>query len=182
MTLTFEGYAIVSADGMLAAADGIMPPTLKFDADQRFLSDSLDAVDLIVHGRNSFEDQPNSAKRRRIYATRSVHQPVTAADGRSILWNPEHAPIEAAVAAAGMTSARIAILGGTNIFDMFLDRYRTFWLSHAPNVALPGGVPVFSGVPARSPDEILHDHGLTEGGRRVLDPEHDVTVVEWTRA
>jgi hypothetical protein len=31
-----EGYAIVSADGMLANAAGIMPEELKFDADQRF--------------------------------------------------------------------------------------------------------------------------------------------------
>jgi dihydrofolate reductase len=182
VTLTFEGYAIVSADGMLAAADGIMPATLKFDADQRFLSDSLDAVDLIVQGRNSFEDQPNSAKRRRIYATRSVQQPVMAADKQSVLWNPAHAPIDAAVAATGLNTARIAIIGGTSLFDMFLNRYQSFWLSHAPKVALPGGVPVFSGVPARSPDEILRDQGMTEGRRRVLDPADDVTVVEWTRA
>ena len=58
--MRIEGYVIVSADGMLADASGIMPPELKFEADQRFFESALDAADLIVHGRNSFEDQPRS--------------------------------------------------------------------------------------------------------------------------
>ena len=33
-TGSIEGYAIVSEDGMLADAAGIMPDSLKFDADQ----------------------------------------------------------------------------------------------------------------------------------------------------
>jgi len=33
-----EGYAIVSEDGMLADATGVMPDSLKFDADQKFLN------------------------------------------------------------------------------------------------------------------------------------------------
>ena len=55
-----EGYAIVSADGMLANAAGIMPPELKFDADQRFFAHGLDGVDAVVHGRHSHERQPHS--------------------------------------------------------------------------------------------------------------------------
>ena len=31
-----EGYAIISEDGMLANASGIMPDQLKFEADQNF--------------------------------------------------------------------------------------------------------------------------------------------------
>ena len=37
-----EAYAIVSTDGMLANAAGIMPEELKFDADQRFFAQGLD--------------------------------------------------------------------------------------------------------------------------------------------
>ena len=40
-----EGYAIVSTDGMLANAVGIMPEELKFDVDQRFFAQGLDGVD-----------------------------------------------------------------------------------------------------------------------------------------
>lgn len=180
--LQFEGYAIVSADGMLAAADGIMPPSLKFDADQNFLSDGLDEVDVIVHGRNSFEDQANSPQRRRIYATRSVDRPAASSDSDNVyLWNPATTPVESALALTGVTSGRVAIIGGTEIFDMFLDRYDTFWLSHAPRVALPNGVPVFSGVPLQTPGDILQHHGLTRRETRMLDPSHDVHVVKWAR-
>ncbi len=49
--LRIEGYVILSADGMLADASGIMPPQLKFDADQKFFEAALDRADLIVHGR-----------------------------------------------------------------------------------------------------------------------------------
>jgi hypothetical protein len=43
-----EGYAIVSEDGMLANAAGVMPDQLKFDADQRFFERGLDAVDVVA--------------------------------------------------------------------------------------------------------------------------------------
>jgi hypothetical protein len=46
-----EGYAIVSEDGMLANASGIMPDQLKFEADQKFFERGLDGVDVVVHGR-----------------------------------------------------------------------------------------------------------------------------------
>src|ERR1700721_2978304 len=67
-----EGYAIVSSDGMIADADGVMPNSLKFDADQRFLEACLDNADLLVHGRKSHEGQPGSAIRRRLIMTRRV--------------------------------------------------------------------------------------------------------------
>ena len=42
MTIRIEGYAIVSADGMLADARGVMPPQLINEADQRFFQRGLD--------------------------------------------------------------------------------------------------------------------------------------------
>ncbi len=62
-SMRIEGYVIVSADGMLADANGVMPASLKFEADQRCFESALDAADLIVHGRHSFEDQPRSPQR-----------------------------------------------------------------------------------------------------------------------
>ena len=52
-----EGYAIVSEDGMLTNASGIMPDQLKFEADQKFFERGLDGVDVVVHGRHSHERQ-----------------------------------------------------------------------------------------------------------------------------
>ena len=57
----------------------------------------------------------------------------------------------------------MAIIGGPGVFDMFMDRYDTFWLSLAPHVRLPDGEPCFPGVPARSPQQILAAHGLKAG-------------------
>src|SRR6202790_5902153 len=73
-----EGYAIVSEDGMLANAPGIMPDSLKFEAYQHFFERGLDGVDVVVHGRHSHERQPCSYLRRRLILTRQV--PAIAAD------------------------------------------------------------------------------------------------------
>lgn len=182
MAIRVIGYAIVSADGMLANARGVMPAELKIDADQRFFEDALDRVDLIVHGRNSHEDQAGSPKRRRVIATRAV-----ASLGRdprnpnAIQWNPAGARFEDALAFAGVRDGLVAIIGGTDIFSMFLPRYDAFWLSLAPRVRLPGGVPVFHGVPERSPQDILADHGLRPDAPLMLDAEAGVSVTAWRR-
>jgi hypothetical protein len=94
--LRFHGYVIVSANGMLADASGTMPDSLKFPGDQRFFSAALDHVDLIVHGRNSFEDQPNSPLRRRVLVTRTVDAVADdPANGKATLWNPAGASASA---------------------------------------------------------------------------------------
>ena len=40
-TLRIKGYVIVSADGMLANADRVMPDALKFKGDQEFFNAGL---------------------------------------------------------------------------------------------------------------------------------------------
>jgi hypothetical protein len=180
--LRIEGYVIVSADGRLANADNVMPDELKFEGDKRFFTAALDRADLIVHGRHSQEDQPNTLKRKRIILTRKVG--ATAPDPsnpKAILWNPSGAPFEAACADAGVRSGTVAIIGGPRVFDMFMDRYDTFWLSQAPRVRLPDGEPCFPGVPARSPQEVLAAHGLRPGEPQLLDPTAEVSVTPWKR-
>src|SRR5258708_17292249 len=104
-----EGYAIVSADGMLADAAGIMPAELKFDADQRFFEQGLDGVDAVVHGRHSHERQPHSHLRRRLVVTRRV--PALAADpsnDKALFWNPAGASFADAWAALGVPDGSLA--------------------------------------------------------------------------
>jgi dihydrofolate reductase len=179
----FEGCAIVSADGMLARVSGDHPPELTIEADQRFFSQKLDAADVIVHGRNSHEEQPNSPNRKRIIATRKIVSiAADPANARAVLWNPAGASIEDAATRLGVHAGTVAVIGGTEIFDLFLDRYDVFWLSLAQHVTLPGGVPVFSGVPQTKADDILRRHGLTPAETRLLDAEKDVVLVKWVRA
>jgi hypothetical protein len=183
LRLRIDGYVIVSSDGMLANAARMMPDELKFEGDKQFFNAALDRADLIVHGRNSYEDQPNSPQRKRIIVTRRIG--VIAPDPsnpKAVLWNPAGASFEAACDAAGVRSGTVAIIGGPDVFEMFVDLYDTFWLSQAPQVRLPGGEPCFPGVPARSPEQVLTAWGLKAGEARILDRADDVRVTPWQRA
>ena len=133
-----EGYAIVSEDGMLADAAGIMPESLKFEADQRFFERGLDGVDAVVHGRHSHEGQARSHLRRRLILTR--HVPAIAADPSNAmarLWNPAGASLEQALAELGVPGGSVGIIGGTDVFGMFLDRYDVFHLSMSSSALSP---------------------------------------------
>jgi dihydrofolate reductase len=180
--LRIDGYVIVSADGMLANADRVMPDELKFEGDKQFFTAALDRADLIVHGRRSFEDQPNSPHRKRIVLTRAiVGVAPDPSNPKATLWNPAGASFEAACDFANVRSGTVAIIGGPDVFDMFMDRYDTFWLSLAPRVRLPGGEPCFPGVPRHSPQEILAAHGLKAGAAQILDRADSVSVTPWRR-
>jgi dihydrofolate reductase len=183
MALQVEGFAIVSDDGMLADSSGAMPPTLLVDADQAFLSDSLDRAAILVHGRNSHERQARSPRRRRLIATRSVATTaVVPDDPNALLWNPAELPLETAAAQLGVHEGFAAILGGTEVYGLFLPLYDIFHLSRLPGLRLPGGRPVFPGVPERTPEEILSAHGLTPGPRRMFDEATSASVTTWRRA
>jgi dihydrofolate reductase len=180
--LRIDGYVIVSADGMLADADGVMPDELKFEGDKQFFTAALDHADLIVHGRHSYEDQPNSPRRRRIVLTRKIGAVAPdPSNPNATLWNPAGAGFEAACDRAGVRSGTIAVIGGPDVFGMFMDRYDTFFLSQAARVRLPGGTPCFPGVPEHSPQDVLAAHGLSAGDALILDAANGVRVTPWRR-
>src|ERR1700712_4931120 len=113
---------------MLANADRVMPDQMKFKSDQEFFNAALDRADLIVHGRRSYEGQPNSPKRRRIILTAKTAALAPDPSNRNAtLWNPAGAAFEQACDYAGAGSGVVAIIGGPAVFAMFLDRYDTFW-------------------------------------------------------
>ena len=85
--LRIDGYVIVSADGMLADAAHVMPDALKFEGDKRFFTSALDRADLIVHGRHSHEDQPNSPHRKRVIVTRRIGAVVSLKIRREVAEN-----------------------------------------------------------------------------------------------
>jgi hypothetical protein len=160
-----------------------MPDELRFEGDKQFFTAALDRADLIVHGRHSYEDQPNSPRRTRIIVTRSIAAVAPdPSNPKATLWNPAGAAFEAACDHAGVHSGTAAVIGGPGVFGMFMHRYDTFWLSQAPRVRLPGGEPCFPGVPERSPQAILAAHGLKAGEAQSLDAAGGVSVTPWRRA
>jgi dihydrofolate reductase len=180
---SIEAYAIVSADGMLADAERHMPKGLQVEADQKFFQGSLDQAAVVVHGRHSHEGGPRAAQRHRLVMTRSIA--ALAPDPsrpKSLFWNPQGAALEEAWTQLGAPAGMLAVIGGPEVYQHFLDRYDAFHLSHAPRVRLPGGRPVFPEVAAgRTPEDVLASHGLKPGPRKVLDEAADVSLVTWRR-
>ena len=178
-----EGYVIVSADGMIADARGTMPASIRNDADQAFFQAGLDHAAAIVHGRHSHEGGPRAARRKRLVVSRQVA--TTAADPthpNALFWNPTGTTLDEAIDQLGAGDGAVAIIGGTEVFSMFLPRYDSFHLSRAANAKIPGGRPVFNEVgPNATPEDVLMRHGLKAGPRRDLDAAAGVSLVTWER-
>ncbi|HTR14446.1 MAG TPA: dihydrofolate reductase [Roseiarcus sp.] len=177
-----NGYAIASADGMIADGTGLMPDILKLEADQRFFEEALERADVVVHGRRSHEGQANSTRRRRLTLTRRIAglaPDPNNPNGR--LWNPAGASLEQACAEVGCDGGTIAVLGGPAVYSMFLPLgYDNFYLTRAINVRLPGGMPIFiEGRLGCPPEQLLSRFGLKPGQTQRLD--HEVTLVELRR-
>ncbi|MBO0718972.1 MAG: dihydrofolate reductase, partial [Rhizobiales bacterium] len=126
---------------------------------------------------------PRAARRRRLILTRQVAALAPdSAHPNSLLWNPLGASLDAALGRLAVVDGAIAIIGGTEVFSLFLPRYDAFHLSRAANARIPGGLPVFSEVgPNATPDDVLTRHGLKPGPRRDLDSAAGISVVTWQR-
>ena len=84
------------------------------------------------------------------------------------------------MAALGVADGMIAIIGGSDVFTMFLPRYDSFHLSHAGTGAHPRRPVAVYRSPA-TPEDVLRRHGLKPGPRRDLDAAADLSVTTWTR-
>jgi len=180
-----EGLAIVSADGMLADADGHMPKSLLIEADQRFFQDRLDQAAVLVQGRHSHEGGgQRAARRHRLIVTRRIAALAeTAIYPNALLWNPKGATLQQAWERLGAGDGMLAVIGGSEVYGAFLEiGFDCFHLSRVPDVQLPGGRPVFPEVGLdRSPEDVLRSHGLKPGTPHVFDAARKVTMVTWSR-
>jgi dihydrofolate reductase len=181
---SIEGYAIVSADGMLADAQRHIPPALVVEADQKFFHEALGTAAVVVHGRHSHEGGPEADNRLRLIVTRRV--PTLAPSPtrpKALLWNPEGVGLPDALATLGAPAGLLAVIGGPEVYGLFLGiGYDAFHLTRVPHVRLPGGRPVFPEIgPDRTPEDVLASHGLTPGPQRLLDAAAGATLVTWRR-
>lgn len=178
-----EGLAIVSADGMIADARGIQPDALKLEADQRFFHARLDEATALAHGRNSSEGGPHMARRRRLILTRTIARLARDPENdQAVHWNPAGATLEQAWEALGLSGGSLHVIGGTEPFGLFLEiGYDAFHLSRASRTELPGGRPVFPGIPPLSPEHLLIRHGLKPDAGQILDQAAGLTLVPWRR-
>ena len=177
-----EGLAIVSADGMIADAQGVQPAALKLEADQRYFRRHLDQAAALVHGRHSGEGGPDAAPRRRLILTRQIRGLAPDPQNpRAMRWNPASATLEEAWNALGLSGGMLAVIGGTEPFGAFLDRYDAFHLTCATRARLAGGRPVFPGIPPATPESLLAQHGLKPMPMPDLDASAGLTLTLWGR-
>src|SRR5579863_10519488 len=168
---------------MLANAKGEMPDSIRNDADQRFFQDALDHAAVIVHGRHSHEGGARAARRKRLVLTRQVAAIAPdPAHPNALLWNPLGATLEQALDGLGVTDGTIAVIGGPDVFSLFLPLYDAFHLSRAAKASIPGGMAPFVEVgPNTTPEDVLTQRGFRPSPRRELDADAGVSVVTWER-
>jgi dihydrofolate reductase len=178
-----EGYAIVSADGMIADGHGDMPASIRNDADQHFLQAEMDRAAVIVHGRHSHEGGPHAAKRKRLVVTRQVAGIAPdSSQPNALLWNPAGADLAEAIDALAANAGPVAVIGGTDVFELFLPLYDVFHLTRATGAKIPGGRPLFSTVgPTMTVDAVLRQHGLRPGPPRDIDAAAGITLTDFER-
>lgn len=173
--LPVVAHAIVSADGMIADADGDVPEGLRNDADWRHYQQALDQSALVVVGRRGHERFPNPGRRRLVVTHGVTDMGNDPRDQLATLWNPAGRPFAEALAALGVRTGTIAIAG---LFDLFLPHLTAFALSEVHGVVLPGGRPCFSGGHPRS---VLAEAGFEPMAPAILDNNPLVTHTRWQR-
>lgn len=180
MAVRVFGYAIVSLDGMIADASGRMTEILIIDADQEFYHASLAGARLVVHGRHSAEPGADTGSRPRLIATTRIASLAPGPNPLAWLWNPNALPFADALARLGIDEGIVAVVGGTDVFDLFLALgYDAFFLSRSLRGRLPGGRPIFRAVPAHMPEEVLLSAGMQCARADQLTP--DLTLFFWER-
>lgn len=174
MSIEIIGHAVVSADGMIADRQHRMPPELRNDADWRRFQAELDRSALVVLGRIGHEAHPNPGRRRLVVTSRVARLEADLSDGRALLWNPAGLGFDAVLAELGVTAGRVAVTGGTRVFDLFVEKFTQFDLVTIEGVTIPDGVPCFSNGP---PEMVLAAAGLRVAQIEPLDA--GVTLSVW---
>ncbi len=184
MTVTrprIEGYAVISREGMIATADGRFPDELRIPADHQFYQESVDRASAVANGRHSAEGGEKEKIRHRLRLTRGVNRLVPdPRNPRVILWNPAATPFEEAWGRLGIGDGTLAVVGGTDVFELFLTiGYDIFHLTRT-EASVPRGRPVFPGVGIQGTvEEVMAKHGLVLRETRMLDPSVNCRVEAW---
>ena len=175
------GHAIVSADGFIADTEGRMPKPLMIDADwQRFQAElNLSAVTLL--GRLGHEAHPNFKMRRRLVLTSGVNglRKGDDAPGRVDFLNPNDISLNDALDQLFPTGARVAVVGGTKVFDHVIETigFDVFDLVVAKAVMLGAGNPCFSKQGDLGPRDFLLKHNYQEQPAEMLDEKKNVILI-----
>jgi hypothetical protein len=177
-----EGYAVISREGMIATADGLFPEEIKNPADQAFYTGAVARASAVANGAHSPEGGPDEKNRKRLRLTRQVTRLMADPKNANVtLWNPATAPFDEAWAHLRIDGGSLAVVGGTDVFGLFLGiGYDAFYLSRTEG-RVPHGRPVFPGVGegGLTAADIMGRFDLVLRGTRLLDAATNTTLEEW---
>jgi hypothetical protein len=177
--LRFVGHAIVSADGMISAGDGTMPPSLHNDADWRHFQAALDGAALVVLGRLGHRAHKNPRRQRLVLTSLVEGLAADPEDPHAWLYNPAGMTLADALARLDIANGTVAVTGGTRVFDAFLPLYDAFDLAEVNGLTLPGGRPCFA---EGHPRAVLAAAGLRPAVFELIDAAAGVSLTHWVRA
>lgn len=173
------GHAIVSADGMIADAAGLMPPRLRNEADFAHFQAALDRASVVVLGSLGHRRHPNPGRRRLVFTSMVATSAADAADPLATLCNPAGMALSDVLGEMAVPDGIVAVTGGMRVFDHFLPLYETFELAEVNDFVLPGGVPCFSSAHPRA---ALAATGMAPVETRLIDADNNVTLTRWVRS
>jgi dihydrofolate reductase len=177
-----KGYAVISKEGMIATSDGLFPEEIKVPADHTFYMDAVARASAVANGAHSAEGGPHEKDRRRLRLTRRITKLMPDPRNTNVLlWNPATAPFDEAWAHLRIDGGSLAVVGGTDVFGLFLGiGYDAFFLSRT-QASVPRGRPVFPGVgkDGTTPADIMGHFDLVLRDTRMLDPASNTYVEEW---
>jgi hypothetical protein len=173
------GHAIVSADGMISAGDGTMPPSLRNEADWRHFQAALDEAALVVLGRLGHRAHRNPERQRLVLTSLVESLTADPEDPHARLYNPAGMTLATALARLGVAHGTVAVTGGTRVFEAFLPLYDAFDLAEVNGLVLPGGRSCFAGGHPRA---VLAAAGLRPARFELIDAAAGVSLTHWVRA
>ncbi|MBM3567871.1 MAG: hypothetical protein FJX46_03855 [Alphaproteobacteria bacterium] len=165
--IQFVLIAVVSADGFIARHADDVPAAWASAEEQAVFAASMAEISWSFMGRNTHRNALK-AERRRVIFSRRVDAPRW--EGERWLWvNPARTGLKEMIALTGATG-RCAVLGGTGVYDWFLEhaRYDTVDLSIEP-IRFEGGLQLFSRVAWHELERRLAESGLEPGEDRILN-------------
>lgn len=172
------GHAIVSADGMIADAAGLMPAPLRNEADFALFQTALDKAAVVVVGRLGHGRHPNPGRRRLVFTGAVEAYADDTRDRLAALYNPAGMDLAGALTRMKLRPGAVAVTGGQRVFDWFLPRFNEFMLAEVNGYVLPGGIACFS---AGHPRSVLAAAGLAPAEMRTIDAANGVTLTRWVR-